>query len=82
MVAHSRAGPEHVRGLAGMFERFTLLDLKLTARTAHLGGREDKFMGHRVNGNIIAPDWSKVDALTKMNMPTNVSQVRSLLREL
>ena len=38
-----------------------------------------KFWGHRVTAEGTAPDPGKVEALRQLPMPTNVSQLRSLL---
>ncbi|CAN0450104.1 unnamed protein product, partial [Scytosiphon promiscuus] len=37
-------------------------------------------LGHRVTAEELAPDPGKVEALLKMPMPMNISQLRSLLR--
>ena len=38
-----------------------------------------KSLGHRVTAEGIAPDPEKVEALQKLSMPTNVSQLSSLM---
>ena len=57
----------------------TTFDLKLEPKTAFLGARTTKFLGHRVTAKGMKPDPSKVEAMTKLPMPTKVSQLRSLL---
>ena len=48
-------------------------------KKAHLGVKVVKSLGHRVTADEMAPDPGKVDALTKTSLPTNVSQLRSLM---
>lgn len=79
IVCFSKNGREHVDDLRNFFERLTTFDLKLASKKAHLGVKVVKFLDHRVTAEGIAPDPGKVEALTKMPMPTNVSQLRSLM---
>ena len=72
-------GAEHVCDLERSFERLTTFDFKLAPKNAFLGARTIKFLGHRVTTKGIEPDPSEVKAMTKLPMPTNVSQLRSLL---
>ena len=79
IVCFSKNSCEHVRDLHNFFDRLTTFNLKLAPKKAHLGVRVIKFWGHRVTAAGIAPDPGKVEALMKLPMPTNVSQLRSLL---
>ena len=79
IVCFSKTGREHVDDLRKFFERLTTFDLKLAPKKAHLGVKVVKFLGHRVTAEGLAPDPGKVEALLKMPMPTNISQLRSLL---
>lgn len=91
LIAHFRDGQEHVRHPVGLFERLTFFDLMLAARKAHLGVREVKFMGRRVNGDGIVPGPGKVGALTKIypcplpkvlpQMAANTKPLRALLKK-
>ena len=44
-----------------------------------LGVRVIKFLGHRVTAKGVETDPEKVEAMTKLPMPSNVRQLRSLL---
>ena len=79
IVCFSTNGTEHVEDLTKFFERLTTYDLKLAPKKAHLGVRAIKFLGHRVTAEGLAPDPGKVEALIKMPMPADVSQLRSVL---
>lgn len=75
----SKNGAEHVCGLERFFERLTMFDLKLAMKKAHVGVRVIKCFGHRVTAKGVEPDPDNVEAMTKLSMPSNVSQLRSLL---
>ena len=65
--------------LERFFERLTTFGLKLAPKKAFLGARTIKCLGHRVTAKGIEPGPSKVEAMIKLPMPTNVSRLRSLL---
>ena len=79
IVCFSKNGHEHISDLRKFFERLTTFDLKLAPKKAHLRVKVVEILGHRVTAEGIAPDPGKVEALTKMSMPSNVTQLRSLL---
>lgn len=68
-----------MQDLSRVLERLVALDLKLAPKKAHLGIRVGRFVGHCVTAHGLAPDPRKVEALTKMLMPTSVSQLCYLL---
>ena len=75
----SESGAQHVTDLERLFERLTKFNLKLAPKKAHVGAKETKFLGHEISAQGISPDQKKVQALRQMPMPTDVSQLRSLL---
>ena len=79
IVCFSKNGAEHVCDLESFFERLTMFDLKLAPKKAYLGVRTIKFLGHRVTAKGVEPDPEKVEAMTKLPMPSNVSQLRSVM---
>ena len=70
---------EHVRTLREFFSRLREHDLKLSPSKARLGATELDFLGHSISPAGLHPDTNKVRAMTEMPMPTNISQLRSLL---
>ena len=68
-----------MQDLDNCFQRLTKFDLKLAPKKAHIGVKVINFLGHRVTVKGMEPDPEKVQAMTKLPMPTNVSQLRSLL---
>ena len=75
----SKNGAEHVADLERFFERLTIFNLKHAPKKAYIGLRLIKFLGHRVTAKGVEPDPEKVEAMTKLPVPSNVSQLRSLL---
>ena len=69
----------YVRDLESFLERLTLFDLKLAPKKAYLGVRTINFLGHRVTAKGVEPDPDKVKAMTNLPMPTNISQLGSVL---
>ena len=65
--------------LERFFELLTIFNLKRAPKKAYIGVRVIKFLGHRVTAKGVEPDPEKVEAMTKLPMPSNVSQLRSLL---
>ena len=56
-----------------------MFDLKLAPKRAHLGVLVIKFSGHRETAKGVITDLGKVEATTKLPMPSNASQLRSSL---
>ena len=61
--------------LERFFGRLTTFDLTLAPKKIFLGARTTKCLGHRVTAKRIEPDTSKVEAMTKLPMPTKVTVV-------
>ena len=79
IVCFSKNGEEHVTDLERFFERLTIFNLKLAPKKAYIGVRVIKVLGHRVTAKGVEPDPEKVEAMAKLPMPSNISQLRSLL---
>ena len=64
-------------------ERFmkalTRHNLKISPSKSEIGAQEIRFLGHMISPRGVKPDAKKVDALRKLPMPNNVSELRSLL---
>lgn len=71
-------GAEDVENLARLFERLIQFNLKLAPRKAQLSAKENKFSGHWISAEGIAPDPEKAEVLKRMRMPTTLMQPRSL----
>ena len=75
IVYFFKNGAKHVADLERVFERLTIFNLNPAPKKACIGVRVIKFLGHRVT----AKGAEKVEAMTKLPMPSNVRQLRSLL---
>ena len=71
----SKNGAEHVCDREIIFERLMRFGLKLAPKKALLGVRVIKCTGHRLTAQGVKPDPDKVEALTKLPMPSNASQL-------
>ncbi|CAB1104650.1 unnamed protein product [Ectocarpus sp. CCAP 1310/34] len=69
----------HVDTMRALFERLRTHNLKLTPPKATVGATEADFLGHTISPDGVRPNGAKVAALTKMPMPRDVKQLRSLL---
>ncbi|CAB1101693.1 unnamed protein product [Ectocarpus sp. CCAP 1310/34] len=71
--------PTHVGTMRTLFERLRTHNLKLTPPQATIGATEADFLRHTISPDGVGPTGAKVSALTKMPMPRDVKQLRSLL---
>ena len=71
-----------MRDLERFFERMVKFNLKLAPKKTNLGVKVVTFLGHQVTAEGIGPDPEKVRPLREVPMPTNVSQLRSMLGSL
>ena len=74
IMCFSKNGAEHVADLERFLERLTIFNLKLAPKKAYTRVRVIKFLGHRVTTKGIQPDPEKVEAMTKLPMPSNKCQ--------
>ncbi|CAB1102849.1 unnamed protein product [Ectocarpus sp. CCAP 1310/34] len=65
--------------MRALFERLRTHNLKPTPPKATIGAIEADSLGHTISPDGVRPNGAKVSALTKMPMPRNVKQLRSLL---
>ncbi|CAB1110326.1 unnamed protein product [Ectocarpus sp. CCAP 1310/34] len=79
IVIFSKGGKEHVVDMTHFFERVKRCNLNLAPKKTCLGVKVVKFLGHEVTVKGLKPDPAKVASLQRIPMPTNVSQLRSLL---
>ena len=70
IVCFSKNGAEHVADLERFLEKLTIFNLKLAPKKASIGVRVIRFLGHRVTAKGVEPDPEKVEAMTKLPMPS------------
>ena len=69
----------HVATLATFFARLRLHKLKLSPDKSRIGAARVDFLGHVISADGVRPNDDRVAALTRMPMPTDIKQLRSLL---
>ena len=69
----------HVAALATFFAHLRLHKLKLSPDKSRIGAARVEFLGHVISADGVRPNDDRVAALTRMPMPTNIKQLRSLL---
>ena len=69
----------HVATLATFFARLRLHSLKLSPNKSRIGAARVDFQGHVNSADGVRPNDDRVAALTRMPMPTDIKQLRSLL---
>ena len=69
----------HVATLVTFFGRLRLHKLKLSPDKSRIGAARVDFLGHVISADGIRPNDDRVAALTRMPMPTDIKQLRSLL---
>ena len=70
--------PHHVTTLATFFACLRLHKLKLFPDKSRIGAARVDFLGHIISADGVRPNDDRVAALTRMPMPTDIKQLRSL----
>ena len=69
----------HVTTLAAFFARLCLHQLKLPPDKSRIGAARVDVLGHIISADGVRPNDDRVAALTRMPMPSDIKQLRSLL---
>ena len=69
----------HVETLATFFARLRLHNLKLSPNKTRIGAARVDFLGRVISQDGVRPNDDKIAALTRMPMPRDIKQLRSLL---
>ena len=69
----------HVATLATFFARLRLHKLKLSPDSSQIGATHVDFLDHVISADGVRPNDDRVAAPTRMPMPTDTKQLRSLL---
>ena len=69
----------HVATLATFFARLRLHKLKLSPDKSRIGAARVDFLGHVISADGVRPNDDRDAALTRIPMPTDIKQLRSLL---
>ena len=69
----------HLRNMEKVFARFAKFKLKLKPKKCELFQREVIFLGHRVSGEGVAPNPSKIQEVQRWATPADRKQLESFL---
>ena len=69
----------HVSTLATFFARLRLHKLKLSPDKSRIGAARVDFLGHLISEDGLRPDHDRVAALSRMPMPSDITELRSFL---
>ena len=69
----------HVATQATFFARLRLHKLKLSPNKSRIGAARVDFLGHVISADGVRPNDDRVAALTRMPLPTDIKQLRSVL---
>ena len=72
----------HVATLATFSARLRLHKLKLSRDKSRIGAARVDFLGHIISADGVHPNDDRIAALTRMPMPTDIKQLRSLFGDL
>jgi hypothetical protein len=79
IIVYGRTEEEHRESIEKLLERIQEFGFKLRLEKCHLGLPQIKYLGHIVDASGLRPDPAKVEAIKRMQAPTDVSSLRSFL---
>ena len=79
IVVYSSTYEEHIKRLEAVFTRLREAGLKLKTSKCKLFQKSIKYLGHVVSEDGVATDPEKIEAVKAWPVPTNASELQSLL---
>ncbi|XP_055623545.1 uncharacterized protein K02A2.6-like [Toxorhynchites rutilus septentrionalis] len=79
IVVGGETEEEHWTNLNALFQRLQEFGFTVRIEKCSFGRQQIKYLGHLLDQHGVRPDPAKIDAITRMPAPTNVSEVRSFL---
>ena len=79
VLVRSNDEPSMVDYIESFLKALTKHNLKISPSKSEIGAQEISFLCHTISPRGVKPDAKKVDALRKLPMPNNVSELRSVL---
>lgn len=79
VIVFSKTFEEHLERLARVFSALQKAHLKLKLSKCHFAQREVKYLGHIVSAEGIAPDHSKIEAVSSYPPPQNPKELKQFL---
>ena len=78
-IVYSRTFDDHLRHLNEVFYRIRKAGLRLNIEKCNFWMQRLPFLGHIIAPSGIAPDPAKIEAVQKIRLPRNVTELRSFL---
>jgi len=78
-MIYGKTSEEHDENLRKFFERCQVTGIKLNKDKLDIGLQEVTFMGHRITKDGLRVDPAKVSAISEMQPPTNISELRRFM---
>lgn len=79
VVIHGRTQEEHDANLRGFLARCRDKGIKLNKKKLQVGLKKLSFMGHEISTEGVGADPAKVEAITKMEQPRDISALRRFM---
>ncbi|CAG2254128.1 Retrovirus-related Pol polyprotein from transposon 17.6,Retrovirus-related Pol polyprotein from transposon 297 [Mytilus edulis] len=79
IIVFSKTFNEHIEHLRDVFVKLRDAGLKLHPQKCSFAQREINYLGHKVSNEGIAPDKSKIDAITQYPVPRKLKDLRAFL---
>ena len=79
ILIHGRTQEEHDERLSQVLRRIENSGLKLNQDKCHFNKSKVSFFGHTISAEGIRPDPKKVTAITKLEAPKNVTELKRIL---
>ena len=78
-MIYGKTSEEHDENLRKFFERCLETGIKLNKDKLDIGLKEVTFMGHRITKEGLRVDPAKVSAISEMQPPTNINELRRFM---
>lgn len=79
IIVFSKNFDDHLTDLKELFNRLREHNIRLKASKCHLCKHEISYLGHVVNADGIHPDPAKIEAIKKMKIPSNKSEIYTFI---
>lgn len=79
IIIYSRSITEHLKHLELVLKRLAQYNLKVNLKKCSFAMSKLLYLGHLVSKEGIQPDPAKIEAVTKLKPPKDVSEVRTLI---
>ena len=78
-IVYSQTFDDHLKHLNKVFRRIKQARLRLNIEKCNFWMQWLPFLGHIIAPSGIAPDPTKIEAIQKIQLPQNITQLRSFL---